>query len=310
MLNLKYLLPFIPPFLYSFGNILDKELVHYKDNNTNPQVIVTVSSFLAVIVLPFIYFLYKPTLFFSIDIIFMIISGCLTALSVYLYLRALSSGSLFSVAPALQIIPIFSYLFGYLFFGELLSKTLILGGIFILIGSFFLTVKVEEEDNKKNFKFKIFFYTTLSSLALAVSGTFFKFYAIKYSYWTVQFYEYLGLFILGLFLIGSSKTIRNRISEIFIHKIRQNKKFIFLNLSTEGIMVSGDLMLNYVVLIFPLFIAYSLNAMQPLFLLLTYYLLKKITKKMIINTHINPLNTKEKISIFLIVLGAIVVSGV
>ncbi len=295
----------IPPIIYSIGNILDKKLVHM-GGNSSPTVIVTISSLLSVLVIPFIYIFFKINIPFIPHLFLMIFSGTLTVLSVFLYLKALEGESVFSVAPALQLTPVFSYFLGFFVFKEYISAVVLVGCLLIIIGALFLTVKIENIGNSKKFNFKIFLITSGSSLALAVSGAMFKFFAKNYGYWTVQFFEYIGLLLVGIFLFSFCSKVRNKIFDIFLKK--EKRSFLFLNLYTEGVMVLGDLTLNFVVLIIPLVIAYSFNALQPMFLLLLGLFLRLLFKNRKIYLETGDFNNKIFFYVFIITIGAFIIA--
>jgi len=302
--NLIFATVFIPPLLYAVGNILDKQLVS-RGGSSSPTLIVTISSLFSVIISPliFIFFEIQTPLVWQIPV--MISSGMLTVLSVFLYLTALKGESIFSVAPALQLTPVFSYFIGLFLFQEVVSFLNLIGCSLIIIGALFLTLKIEKTENKNKFNFNIFFITSLSSLALAVSGAMFKFFATRYNYWTVQFYEYVGLLIVGVVLFLLLSRIRDRIFEMFT--LKKSKSFLLLNIATEGVMVLGDLTLNMVVLLVPMVIAFSFNALQPVFLLLLGLSILKISKK--INTHliIDSYDYKTLFFSLVITIGVIIV---
>lgn len=304
MQSLFFLIVLLPPILYAVGNLLDKQLIH-KGGPSSPALIVIVSSLLSIFVVPTIYFFAETKIPESLDILLMVISGIFTAISVFLYLKALEGESVFSVAPALQLSPVFSYAFGLIVFQEFLSIPRIFGCILIITGSFLLTLRIEKIKERDSFKLNIFFLTFLSSFFLATSGAFFKFFADKYGYWTVQLYEYVGLFFLGACSILFLPQMRNRIFEMISFKKR--KSFTILNIITEGVMVSGDFVLNYIVLVVPLVVVFSFNATQPLFLLILGLLIKKISELFNLNIQIGYYASKTILFTVIITIGAIMV---
>lgn len=304
MHNILFLIVFLPPLLYSIGNILDKQLI-YKGGTSSPLLIVTTSSLLAILVVPIIYLFAELKNPSFVEICVMVFSGLITALSVFFYLKALESESVFSIAPALQLTPVFSYIFGIVLFQEFISVTKIVGCLVIMAGSFFLTLRIERIKGKDYFKINIFILTALSALSLSISGALFKFFAVQYNYWTVQFYEYIGLLILGIVLVCLIPKIRSRIYDMLI--LKKDRTFALLNLSTEGIMVLGDLTLNYATLLVPLAIGFSFNALQPLFLIFSSLLIHKISNRFNVHINIGRHNKSTLLYSTIITIGAIMV---
>jgi hypothetical protein len=199
-------------------------------------------------------------------------SGALTSLSVFFYLKALERDSVISVVPALQLAPVVAFIFDIVFFGADFSYLNILGSIGVIVGAIFLTVKIEKVSGKDTFQLRTFMLSSGSAIFLAVSASFFKHFAASFDYWTVQFYEYIGVCLLSLVFFLFSRVLKRHILELLKNYKRQ-KVFIAMNSATEAVMIAGDLFLNYATMVLPLTFVFSANAAQPAILLILGILL-------------------------------------
>lgn len=302
---ITFLILLLPPMLYSVGNILDKKLVS-KGVDSAPLVIVTISSIFSFLAIPMIYF------FAGIDrdvslpsILIMMFSGILTTLSVLLYLKALEKNSVLAIVPAMQLAPALSYILGIIFLGEFITYLSLLGCIIIIILSTLLTIKIEKSSNKNTFDYSVFFMTLLSSLCLSISGVLFKYFALNYDYWSVQYYEYLGIMFFGLCVLFFNSSVRINIRDVFLSN--RYKNFAPLNFFTEIIMVSGDLALNYSVLVAPVAVAFSFNSIQPVFLILLIFIINKTFNFFKNTEYSEKITLKTTIITLIIILCAILV---
>ncbi len=112
---MQSLLSLIPPVLYSFGNLLDKNLVHRYGSFAAPVIVVMSGIFGCVMLVLLSIFgsIVVVPLAFAVP---MAISGALTSLSVFFYLKALEKDSVISVVPALQLAPVAAFIFDIIFF--------------------------------------------------------------------------------------------------------------------------------------------------------------------------------------------------
>ena len=116
----------------------------------------------------------------------------------WLYLVALKDDETSLIVPLFQLIPVFSYLFGYFILGETLNIPQILGGVLIISGSFLLSFHPHK--NKVAFHRKVFFLMMLSSVFISLSSVIFKAVAIEHDFTGALFWEYIGQMFFGIVL--------------------------------------------------------------------------------------------------------------
>lgn len=298
---MKSLLSLIPPFLYSVGNLLDKNLVHRYGYFAAPT-IVAMSGLFGLLILIIIGAWGDVATVPINSGLMMLLSGALTSLSVFFYLKALESDSVISVAPALQVAPVVAFIFDILFFQESFTLTQVLGGVVVVVGAAVLTVRVEKIGGLNTFKPRTFILSSLSALLLATSATIFKHFASDFDYWTVQFHEYIGVCLFSLFFLLLSKTLRLHIFDL-LRTYKERKVFILMNFATEMIMIAGDLFLNFVTLLIPITFVFSVNATQPAMLLALGLLITRLVPSFQNDLRAHLVNKKNIAMILLIVAG-------
>ncbi len=306
MQNLFWTILFLPPVFYSLGNLLDKRLVSIGGERSS-LIITTLSALSSIIALPAILLFIDVSSPNLTDFLIMAFSGFFTSVSTFLYLAALERDSIYSVAPALQLGPVFAFLLGFYFLKESISITQVVGGLVVILSSIYLTVNVEVTQTGKKFDFSTFLLTTLSAFMLSVSATLFKFMATGYGYWTVQFFEYIGIAIAGLILIVSSKKIRENIS-VMIRFNRNRSNFLVLYFATEGVMITSDLVLNFATLLAPLVVVFTINSTQPIFLVVLSIVLHYFKPSSDIDINSRKDRDKILLFIFIISIGSLLVA--
>ena len=299
-----YLFLLLPPILFAAGNILDKFLTQ-KIGNTVASVVVMLSGLFGIFVSLAI-FLFNPIFGVSAaSIILMMLSSILSSLSVFFYIDALRNDSVLSVAPAMQLGAIFGYILDIFVFDSNTNTYALIGCSIVLISSLMLTLRIEKVEGKDRFDLSTFFKTSLSSLFLATSGAMFKFFSTSYGYWTVQFYEYLGIILIAIFFILASG-YRSQ----FKYHFRKNKftaAVILIYILTECVMILGDLSLNFASTIAPLVQVFSINSIQPVILFVVSFLLLKIFPKFDIDVKRHAYNSRSILTVGLIAVGTLMV---
>ena len=254
----------LAPALSAFGNYTDKYLVSSGTKGSGIDGIILFSCFFGIVVIPLALLFDREAYILPVfDALLLMANGALAILALVAYLYAIKDGDVVSVVPVLQSIPVFGFLLGYTILGETLSNLQLVGSGVILSGALLLSLEISEEGvyrvRKKNL-----FLALLSSFFYALSGVVFKFVAIDQGYWAAQFWEYVGMGVLGLILLF----VFSRYRRILYSLMKLGKfRFVGLNLASESSMVASDLLLNYATLLAPIALVYTVNSFQPAFLL-------------------------------------------
>ena len=258
-----FIIALCAPILSSIGNYTDKYLVSHPRKTGGIGSILIFSSLFGSLVLPIAYTLGAlPTSVPVIYALILMVNGALTVATLGAYLYAIRDSDVVSVVPVLQLIPIIGFIFGWVMLGETLSASQILGSSIIVLSAILLSLEIEE-DARLRFRARSFAYASLSALLFVISGVIFKSTASVVGYWDAQFWEYIGITFVGVVLAASVPSYRQG----FVRVVSERRiGVVGLNLVTEGLMVSSDLLLNYATLLAPVALVYSVNALQPAFL--------------------------------------------
>jgi uncharacterized membrane protein len=293
------------PFLWSICNHIDKYLLTKYFRSGGVGALIIYSSFIAILVIPVIFFI-RPdvTAIAGRDILLLLGAGMLSAIAILFYLFAMDEGETSMVVPFFQLIPVFSFIFGYLFLGETLTQQQIFAGLLILLGSIILSIEIEE-DQKYRFRIKLAIFMLISSIIFALYEAMFKFVAVGEDFWISSFWHYVGLLLIGVILFLGVKAYRRE----FIDMVRLNGPAVFsLNLTSEILTVIGNLMLAFATLLAPLALVGLVAGYQPLFVFLGGIILTTFFPK-IATEKIKGIHLAQKIlAIIIVFIGSYLLS--
>lgn len=262
-----FLIAFGAPVLWAIVNIADDYLVSkYSDQERERSSggLVLFSSLIG-LVIALLIFIFKQGLFdiSHIDKIILFLCGGLAIVWIIFYLYALEVDDVSSVVPWFLVVPVFGYILGFIFLGETLTIKQVIGSLIVILGS--LVISFDFKGGKRSFKKKPAFYMILSSLAIAFSGFLFKFVTVEGDFWVSSFWEYLSLGVIGIFIYFFSSKYRNEFR--YMNK-KGGLKIFILNVISELMSVSGNLLTNFAILLAPITLVYLVSSFQPAILII------------------------------------------
>jgi len=283
-----FFIALIGPIFWSIGNHVDKTLLDGRVQGLTIRSLMVVSSIIGVFVLPFILF-FKPYVFNIpiTNIFILIIVGFLSASAIWLYFNALEHDEASVVVPFYQLIPVFGYIFGYIFLGEILRIDQIIAMILIIIGALIISIEIDSE-NKFKIKKRTPILMVFSALLFSLDSVLFKFAAINEDFWISTFWEYFGLGLVGIILL----TLCSRFRKETFEMIKVNKfNIFFVNILNETLTIFGNIATAFSYLLAPVSLVLLVNSYQPIFVFIIgifmtiffpKYLSEKITIKHIV----------------------------
>lgn len=248
------------PFLWALVNIFDQYLVsRYSTGTRGSGGLVLFSSLIGIFV-AFLIGIFVDGVFeiSNLDKLLLIITGGITIAWIILYLFTLEIEEVSTVVPWFLTVPIFGYVLGYVFLGEVLSTQQLIGSLIILIGV--LLVSIDFSGGKREVKWRPVIYMLIACFLIAVAGVIFKYVTIGENFWISSFWEYAGLGAFGILIF------------IFIPKYRQEfmlmnrnggSKIFTLNTASEILTIIGNLLTNYAILLVPVTMVYLVGSFQP-----------------------------------------------
>lgn len=193
-----------------------------------------------------------------------ILVGIANALWVLMYLYAIEKSELSRTIPIFQTIPIFGFIFGYIFLAETLTNIQLLGTLIVITGAFILSYHF----TNNSFAWKPFGLMLGASAIVAFQETLFKVVALDFSYWSSAFWLGIGFSLFGLVLYCCVSSYRKQ----FLHHIsKHNNTIWYANGINELMDNSANLMFAFAVTLGPIALVQSINAYQPLLMLIVSY---------------------------------------
>jgi uncharacterized membrane protein len=251
---------FSGPVLWAISVHFDKYLVERFFKQSDVAVLLIITAFAGVVLLPFIWLFGPPVTGTNAGNIALILcSGILYMGAMLLYLQALQGEEASVVAPYFQAGPLFGYVLAYLVLGETLSARQMAGGLLIIIGA--LTVSVRFDRGLRIFKARLAALMLPCGFALALSGLIFKIFAIEVEFWTTTFWMFVGEAVFGCVLLLIPFYRRE-----FAAILRANTAALLsINGSNELINIGGGLGNRYALMFAPLSLVQAIGSTTTLF---------------------------------------------
>ena len=288
-MTLAIIMALTASLLWSITNHIGKFIVSdvENDSSSNIKILLVFSTLVAGIIISPIWFIISN---FKVGIsvtslICILGSAILYVIASYLYLRALIKNDASIVVVMFQLIPVFSYILGLIFFKENLTINQIIGSVIIILAAVLISFDFEKKNTKD--KKVALILMTLASLCYAFYYLLFDIATRSSSYNSCAFWYQIGLLLLGIIFI-CIKGFRNS----FIKAIKNNnKKYLILNISNVVINLGGNLLINLANVTLPLALTTILNGFQGGFVfiigfigvkLLPKYFKEDLSKKVVI----------------------------
>lgn len=255
------------PFLWAVVNIFDKYLVSkfsQREKEHSSGGLVLFSSLIGIFIAFLIWFFSSGVSDIStLDKLLLMATGVFTIIWIILYLFTLETEDISVVAPWFLTVPVFGYILGFIFLGETLSGQQMIGSLVVLFGVFMISLDFSLGGRK--FRWKPVIYMLIACFLVAFSGIIFKYITIENNFWVTSFWEYLGLGVSGLFIFLFIPKYRSQ----FMHMNRTGGRTIFIvNVVSELMAVSGNLLTNFALLLAPVAMVYLVGSFQPVFVLI------------------------------------------
>jgi drug/metabolite transporter (DMT)-like permease len=249
------------PALQSIVNHIDKYLLSKFFTTSGIGSLVIFSSLIGLFILPFIAIISPHVFDISlITAIVIMLVGAIYVFALIPYFHALEKDETSTVVPLFQLTPVFAFILGYVFLGEVLTANQIFGGLLIMAASIGITLQMES--HKISIKKDILLLMVLSSFLFALNSMLFKYFAIADDFWLVSFWQYAGFGICGVLLLWLMPSYKKQ----FLSVMKQSKiPVLGLNGLNEILNIIGISCMYFATLLVPLAVAIVIDGFQPAF---------------------------------------------
>ncbi len=261
-----FLLTVISTFIYAGINHLDKIILSKYFHTQGPSTIVQISSFFALLSLPFLYFIRPDILVFGIsNALQLTLIGAATAYAMFLYLKALFKDDASVVTAFFQLIPVFGYILGFIILHESVSPIKLFGAAITISGLLLLSLHFEK-GQKIKIKKEIIWLMTGSSFVYALTDILYRRIATDIHFTESIFWSYLGFALFGLAIYILKPSARKELRTT----LTENKRVgIVLSAIVEISYIAANMMLSKAFIVTPLiFYVLITNSFQPLIVFL------------------------------------------
>ena len=251
------------PILFSASSFIDKYLLSkYFKKGGAAGALMIFSAFIGLFLLPVIYLIQPSAVqiapYAALVIIF---NGFLYVFSLVPYLYALEKSESSIVIPLFQLIPVFTYILGYLFLGEVLSFKQIIASLLIIFGAFGLSFDYGSKG--LIFKKRVLGLMVFSCLLVSFNVVIFKAIAIREDFLTTSFWEYMGFALSGIFMFAFIPSYRRQ----FLSLIKRRTTFMVgINAFNELINIVAKIIMNFAALFIPVALVSVIGGLQPFFI--------------------------------------------
>ncbi len=178
----------LAPILASFTNYIEKFMIETELSNASVFTIF-VGFYYALFSIP-IFLIHGFHLLPPLQLFLVLLSGACNTFYLLPYYKALTLEETSRVIPLFQFVPVFTFLLGFIFLGEVLSFQQFFGFLLVLFGGLFISI---ETFSAKIFKpRKVLWYMMLSSLIYAILAVSFKYVVVRQDFIEAFAYQVLG----------------------------------------------------------------------------------------------------------------------
>ena len=249
------------PILWAVINYIDKYIVSKKELGLSIEGLVTFS-WLFGIAIPILILIFGVDVskISNLDKLLLILSGCASSLAVYFYFRALVKAEASVVIPLMQLVPIFSIVVGVVFFKEILTYVQIVAVFLIILGAVILSINTGARDKKYSY-LSVIILMIISSILFTVQQSLFKFVTSEAGFFISSFWQYIGMFIVGLVCLAIPKFRQ----DFFLIFKNNYKTLIKLNVIVELLNILANLAVSFALTLAPLSMVMLVSSYQPAF---------------------------------------------
>jgi drug/metabolite transporter (DMT)-like permease len=294
----------LAPMLWAASNFIDKYLISRYLKGQSVGSLMLFSSLIGTALLPIIWIIQPDVIHIeSLSALEIIVGSWFYLAALLPYLYAISKEDVSVVVAVFQIIPVIGFIFGTFFLHESLATVQIIGSILIILGA--LYINYNRDRNLLKVRAPIFLAMLLSATLFASSFFIFKVVALKTTFLTTSFWQYLGFTIFAAVIFLFVPRYRKQ----FVKVLRTNRADILkVNIINEIINIAGTISFNFASLLAPLALVAVIIGLQPAFSLIYGLLLTLFFPHLIKENIEKHVLTQKIIAISIIFIGTVLIN--
>ncbi len=223
-----FILACIAPFLYNITVLTDQYLSRRYFHDHSTAVLVLGSVFYPIPLCIYAYIAAGHLDLPPRDIMLAVMTGVISLISFFPYIRAIERSDSSIVVSLFQIIPIMVLILAWIFLDEPLSAQNILVIIAITCASAFMTYNADD----KKFDWHVLLNMAICCILLAITVLVERALLLKHSWEAISVYSYLGHFILGFTILLTHRKSQRKIKEV----LKESRgKVLYFSFSQEAI---------------------------------------------------------------------------
>lgn len=253
---------FLATFLWAITGYIDKFLVSRGRNSSNNIKSMLVFSTLisGIIFVPISLALAN----FNVEVSLVSLTAAISASIIYIlatvcYFMALNKNDTSSVVAMFQLIPVFTYLFSFIFYGETFTTKQLIGASMIIVSS--MVIGLSLKNRRREGKYKALLLVTISSVLYGLNFSLLDTAIRNSDYSACYFWNQVGFLGLGIILIFI-KSYRTAFRNIVK---RNGKGYLALNATNELLNSSAGALANFANTAIPIAFVNVINGFQGAF---------------------------------------------
>lgn len=254
---------FAGAFSWAVVHHLDKLLLYKYSSRYGIGALVIFSSIFPALILP-ILLAFIGTMPFALSttkISTLITAGILGAFAALCYFYALEKEETTIVVSMYQLAPVFGYVLGVVFLGEMLTQLQMAGALITILGVTLLSLEFFE-DRKMGIRKRTTLFIGVSAFVYALGNVVYKGAAIgDVPYLAAMFWVFVGYVIFGVTTLCIVRDYRNN----FISVLRnRHYSVLSFNVLNECFQTAGVMFTAYALLLAPVALVLVMDSYQPI----------------------------------------------
>lgn len=261
-----FVLAIASPFLWSLCNHIDKHLLskYFEDRDEGVGALMIVSALASVIATPFLFIADSSVMDIGAGSFWIIATtALLDVLTLWAYLKAMQRDDASNVILYYQLVPVLGIIAGYVFLGEIITRTQLIAMSIIILGT--SIVSFANVEGKFHFKKHTVGFMLLACSCWAAELAIFKVAALEENALRSMFWKHVVLVVIGLFMFMFVPGYRTS----FLKVMQCNSVPVLgLNLLNECLYMLGTITYGFAVVLAPVALVLLTEAFQSIFVFL------------------------------------------